>query len=80
MIDDIPDVDEGVSQGMSGLSLGGSSAGKGFEEIPDMDDIPDMEEEGLEDEDDEATAAPKTSAPAVIQPKCVIASRKVCGN
>ncbi|KAK7692386.1 hypothetical protein QCA50_004011 [Cerrena zonata] len=71
-IDDIPDVDEGVSNAMGGMSLGGSGAGgKGAEEIPDMDDIPDMEEEDLEDGEDEATAAPKTSAPAVIQPSDV---------
>ena len=70
VIDDNPD-DEGVSNGMGGLSLGGSGSGaKGEDEIPDIDDIPDMEEEGLEEEDDEATAAPKTSAPVIE--KCVI--------
>ena len=71
VIDDIPDVDEGVSNGMSGLSLGGSGGAKGEDDIPDIDDIPDMEEEGLEEEDDEATAAPKASAPAVIESKYV---------
>ncbi|KAI0339927.1 hypothetical protein BDW22DRAFT_1431406 [Trametopsis cervina] len=62
-IDEIPDVDEhdGVSNAMSGLSLG-----KGAEaaDIPDLDEIPDMEEEGLEDEDDAAVAAPKKPAAA----------------
>ncbi|KAJ8494964.1 hypothetical protein ONZ51_g1985 [Trametes cubensis] len=62
VIDDIPDVDDGegdVSGAMGNLSLGG----QGVTEIPDMDEIPDMEEEDLEG-GDEATAAPKTSAPA----------------
>ncbi|KAI6121896.1 autophagocytosis associated protein [Pisolithus sp. B1] len=35
-----------------------SSAGATVAETPDLDDIPDMEEEDLEAEDDEATAAP----------------------
>ncbi|KAF8199791.1 autophagocytosis associated protein [Mycena galopus ATCC 62051] len=56
-IDDIPDLDaapeSSVTQGMGSLSLGGG------DETPDLDDIPDMEEEGLEEEEDEATAAPK---------------------
>ncbi|KAJ6476016.1 putative E2-like enzyme [Mycena vitilis] len=55
-IDDIPDVDgapeDSVTEGVGALSMGAG-------EIPDMDDIPDMEEEGLEEEEDEATAAPK---------------------
>ncbi|KAJ6498931.1 putative E2-like enzyme [Mycena sanguinolenta] len=57
-IDDIPDLDAApetsVTQGVGNLSLGGG------DETPDLDDIPDMEEEGLEEEEDEATAAPKT--------------------
>ncbi len=58
-IDDIPDVDDGeaeVTAGMGGLSVGGS---KEPAEIPDMDEIPDMEED-LEDGEDEATAAPNS--------------------
>ncbi|KAK0213196.1 putative E2-like enzyme [Desarmillaria ectypa] len=47
VIDDIPDLEGPVA----GLSLDSSAPG----EIPDLDDIPDMEEEGLE-EGDEATA------------------------
>lgn len=53
-IDDIPDDEpETVTSGMNALNLGnkGSSVPT---EIPDMDDIPDMEEEGLEGEDDAA--------------------------
>ena len=64
-IDDIPDVDDvdGDAAGaMGGLSLGGGARGEPAE-IPDMDEIPDMEEE-LEEGEDEATAAPKASAPA----------------
>ncbi len=64
-IEDIPDLDgvADVTNGVSGLGLGGSGgSGKEREvsEIPDLDDIPDMEED-LEEED-EATAAPKSSA------------------
>jgi len=59
-IDDIPDLDaheqDGVVTGIGALSLG-SSAGGGAAETPDLADIPDMEEEDLE-EKDEATAAP----------------------
>ncbi|KAJ7045877.1 putative E2-like enzyme [Mycena alexandri] len=58
-IDDIPDLDapaeDSVTQGVGSLSLGGAA------ETPDLDDIPDMEEEGLEEEEDEATAAPKAA-------------------
>ncbi|KAJ7497645.1 putative E2-like enzyme [Mycena latifolia] len=64
-IDDIPDLDataeDSVAQGVGALSLGGDAPA----EIPDLDDIPDMEEDGLEEEDDEATAAPKAT-PGVI--------------
>jgi ubiquitin-like-conjugating enzyme ATG3 len=35
-----------------------SETGATVGETPDLDDIPDMEEEGLEDGEDEATAAP----------------------
>ncbi|KAJ6521917.1 putative E2-like enzyme [Mycena vulgaris] len=64
-IDDIPDLDaapeDSIAQGVSALSLGGGGAA----ETPDLDDIPDMEEDGLEEEEDEATAAPKVT-PGVI--------------
>lgn len=64
-IDDIPDLDGpqdhgNVTSGIGALSLG--SAGEGDAETPDLDDIPDMEEEDLE-EGDEATAAPRAAAP-----------------
>ncbi|EKM75925.1 hypothetical protein AGABI1DRAFT_116121 [Agaricus bisporus var. burnettii JB137-S8] len=58
---DIPDLDnvDGVANGVSRLNLGGDHSGKEKEvvEIPDLDDIPDMEE--IMEEEDEATAAPK---------------------
>ncbi|KAJ3554572.1 hypothetical protein NM688_g3035 [Phlebia brevispora] len=75
-IDEIPDVDdhtdEDVAQGMGGLSLS-SGKSSGPANIPDMDDIPDMEEEDLEGDDEAAVAAPKTTAPAlgVIDPSQV---------
>ncbi|KAG7098450.1 hypothetical protein E1B28_000400 [Marasmius oreades] len=64
-IADIPDVDGGadeLSTGVGGMSLK-------QEEIPALDDIPDMEEDDLE-EGDEATAAPKTAVTSsnVIDP------------
>ena len=41
---------------------GGGGEGVGTTETPDLDDIPDMEEDDLEEGDDEATAAaPKAS-------------------
>lgn len=39
-----------------------STTGATVGETPDLDDIPDMEEEGLEEGEDEATAAPKVVA------------------
>lgn len=59
MIDDIPDLDGAgdmthITGGVGKVSLTG---GPEPAETPDLDDIPDMEEE-LEDGDDEATAAP----------------------
>jgi len=39
-----------------------STTGATVSETPDLDDIPDMEEEGLEEGEDEATAAPKAIA------------------
>lgn len=57
-IDDIPDDEpETVTSGMNALNLGDKSSSVPAE-IPDMDDIPDMEEEGLEGEDDAAAVAP----------------------
>ena len=58
-IDDIPDVDGPTDSATSGLANLSISGGKGGDvETPDLDEIPDMEED-LEDEDDEATAAPQ---------------------
>ena len=66
-IDEIPDVDdhtdEDVARGLGGLSLD-SGKSSGPTEIPDMDDIPDMEEEDLEGEDEAAVVAPKSAEPA----------------
>lgn len=61
VIDDIPDLDgehDDVTSGINNLSLGSTKAGA--EETPDLDDIPDMEEDDLE-EKDEATATTKPS-------------------
>ncbi|KAJ8076352.1 E2-like enzyme [Marasmius sp. AFHP31] len=57
-IADIPDdgADE-ISAGVGGMSLKQDAK----EEVPDLDDIPDMEEDDLDD-GDEATAAPKTTS------------------
>ncbi|KAJ7077291.1 putative E2-like enzyme [Mycena belliarum] len=64
-IDDIPDLDgpadDALAQGVGALALGADGAA----ETPDLDDIPDMEEDGLEEGEDEATAAPKAT-PGVI--------------
>lgn len=61
-IEEIPDIDAGddITSGVESLSLGGK--GEKESEVIDLDDIPDMEEEDLED-GDEATAAPKAVAP-----------------
>ena len=62
-IEEIPDIDgtgDDITPGVRSLSLGGK--GEKEPEVIDLDDIPDMEEEDLED-GDEATAAPKTVAP-----------------
>jgi ubiquitin-like-conjugating enzyme ATG3 len=61
-IADIPDLDgpseaDGIATGIGRMSLAGAKAATA-DAPPDLDDIPDMEEEGLEAEDDEATAAP----------------------
>ena len=65
-IADIPDLDghdtDAVAGDLGKLSLGGGKATVA-ETPPDLDDIPDMEEDNLEDEDDAATAAgPKAAA------------------
>ena len=56
---------EGVVKGLRGMLLDGGGGGGeavGTTETPDLDDIPDMEEDDLEEGDDEATAAaPKVS-------------------
>ncbi|KAG6874513.1 hypothetical protein C0995_010423 [Termitomyces sp. Mi166 len=60
VIDDIPDLDgdqHGLAAGVGNVSLGGAG-----EETPNLDDIPDMEEDDLE-EKDEATAS---KPPAVL--------------
>ena len=86
-IADIPDLDgdgphedeERIAQGLGRVSLGGGGGGGegvGTTETPDLDDIPDMEEDDLEDGDDEATAAaPKVSvipAARVVDDRYVI--------
>lgn len=70
-IAEIPDIDHGdgdddhgLAGGVGAMSLGGG-AGSKEPEVIDLDDIPDMEEDDLE-EGDEATAAPRhvPAAPA----------------
>jgi ubiquitin-like-conjugating enzyme ATG3 len=63
IIDDIPDLDgdapnetETVTNAMSKASIS-APKGSAINETPDLDEIPDMEEEGLE-EGDEAAVAP----------------------
>lgn len=63
-IDDIPDLEGPVA----GLSLDSSAPG----EIPDLDDIPDMEEEGLEEGDEATAPAPTAPKACVANAKCVI--------
>lgn len=59
---EIPDDDgDDVARGLGNLSLGGGQGESN--DTPDLDDIPDMEEEDLE-EGDEATARPKLVASA----------------
>jgi ubiquitin-like-conjugating enzyme ATG3 len=72
VIDDIPDLDGGhdddaLAAGVQGIALGGAKA----DETPDLDDIPDMEEDL---EEDDAAAAPSKPAPAstaVLEARCV---------
>jgi ubiquitin-like-conjugating enzyme ATG3 len=73
----IPDLDnvDGVVNGISGLNLCGNHSSKDREavETPDLDDIPDMEE--IMEDEDEATAAPKSkslpkvSSGRIIEPR-----------
>lgn len=63
------DETEELGNHIGGLSLGSVPAA----DIPDFDDIPDMEEDDLE-EGDEATAAPKT-VPATSTSSGVIDAR-----
>ncbi|GJJ06433.1 hypothetical protein Clacol_000625 [Clathrus columnatus] len=64
VIDDIPDLDgpASITGNMNTLNLngGGPTSADDSGIIPDLDDIPDMEEENLEAEEDEATAKPAT--------------------
>lgn len=69
VIDDIPDLDgpqddDNIASGLGSLSLGSGSGG-GAAETPDLDDIPDMEEDDLE-EGDEATATATKPTAGVI--------------
>lgn len=60
-IHDIPDIDghtNELTKDMNALSV--------EQAAPDLDDIPDMEEEGLEEEADEATVKPTPAPPVEI--------------
>ncbi|KAF8320712.1 hypothetical protein DL93DRAFT_2124351 [Clavulina sp. PMI_390] len=62
-IEDIPDDEaDTVTTGVANLSVGGNTGAA--PEPVDIDDIPDMEEEGLEGEDDAAAVAPAPAEPA----------------
>lgn len=68
-ITEIPDLDDpgdadDITSGVGSMALGGSDKEP---EVIDLDDIPDMEEDDLEEEDDEATAAPKHTAATLSQ-------------
>ena len=66
-IADIPDLDgdgphddeERLAKGLGGVLLGGAGGGEraGVMETPNLDDIPNLEEEDLEEGNDEAMAA-----------------------
>ena len=76
VIDDIPDLDgtgdvDHVTAGVGNVSLSGRPSGEPAE-TPDLDDIPDMEEE-LEG-DDEATAAPPKPTRGVTDASYVVMS------
>lgn len=70
VIDDIPDLDgpSELTSGVNALHLDSTAVPA---DIPDMDDIPDMEEDDLE-AGDEATAAPTK---AVANPRSALPSR-----
>ena len=75
MIDDIPDLDGAgdvghVADGVGNITLSGRPSGEPAE-TPDLDDIPDMEEE-LEEGDDEATAAPSKPTREVTDASYVV--------
>lgn len=68
-IDDIPDLDgpSSLSGNLESLSLGSDKpVGEVSADVPDMADIPDMEEEGLEGDEDEATAKPTVISLAYV--------------
>ncbi|KAF8639487.1 hypothetical protein AX17_001393 [Amanita inopinata Kibby_2008] len=70
-IDEIPDLDnphdgDNVAARMGRLSLSGDDTA-----TPDLDDIPDMEEEGLEAGDEATAAAPKKPLPAPTASKTI---------
>ena len=87
-IADIPDLDgdglhedeERITKGLGGVSLGGRGGGEevGTMEMPNLDDIPDVEEDDLEDRDDETmAAAPRVSvvpASGVVDARYVVRS------
>lgn len=77
VIDDIPDLDGAgdvshVTAGIGKVSLSGQHTAEPAE-TPDLDDIPDMEEE-LEEGDDEATAAPPKPTNEVTDAAYVVIS------
>lgn len=67
VIDDIPDLDGAgdITAGVGKVSLSGNPHAEPAE-TPDLDDIPDMEED-IEEGDDEATAAPPRPTNEVIE-------------
>ena len=76
--DGLHDNEERIVKGLGGMLLGGGGGGEGvgMMETSDLDDIPDIEEDDLEQGDDEATAAmPKVSvipAAGVLDTRYVI--------
>ena len=76
--DGLHDDEERIAKGLGDVSLGGGGGGGGVgtTEMPDLDEIPGMEEDDFEKGDDEATAAvPKAS---VIPASGVVNARYVC--
>lgn len=78
-IEDIPDLDgphEEAAKAMANLSISGGNQ-PGALDTPDMDEIPDMEED-LEGGEDEATAAPATvHANQAVDARCVSSLKSV---